>query len=109
MTEQKTTLGDVIRHQREMASLTMRQLSAMVGISNPYLSQIEHGLREPSKTVLHSIAQSLGVDPAELMPEETSSGVREAISADPDLTARQRRALIEVYEAMVAATAARRA
>ena len=53
------TLGEIIRRQRELAELPMRQLAAMVGISNPYLSQIERGLRAPSDHVLRSIADSL--------------------------------------------------
>ncbi|GAB3308916.1 helix-turn-helix domain-containing protein [Epidermidibacterium keratini] len=106
---QASSLGEMIRKQRELASLTMRQLSKMAGISNPYLSQIEHGLREPSQAVLREIATSLGIDPDELQPEAEEIGVRDAIAADPGLTAAQRRALTEVYTSMIAATAARRA
>ena len=101
-------LGDMIRRQRELASMTMRQLSTMAGISNPYLSQIEHGVREPSQTVLRQIAASLGMDPDELQREDDAPGVREAIDADAGLTAAQRRALKEVYSSMIAATAAKR-
>ena len=54
-----STLGGAIRRQRELAELPMRQLAAMVGISNPYLSQIERGLRAPSEQVLDAIAESL--------------------------------------------------
>jgi transcriptional regulator with XRE-family HTH domain len=54
-----STLGEAIRRQRELAELPMRQLAAMVGISNPYLSQIERGLRAPSDQVLDAIAESL--------------------------------------------------
>lgn len=103
-----STLGDMIRKQRELASLTMRQLSTMSGISNPYLSQIEHGLREPSQAVLREIAKSLGMDPDDLTPEEETPAVRDAIAADPGLTAAQRRALVEVYSSMIAATEAKR-
>lgn len=104
-----STLGGMIRQQRELASLTMRQLSTMSGISNPYLSQIEHGLREPSQSVLREIAKSLGMDPDELTPEDDAADVPAAIAADSGLTAAQRRALSEVYTSMIAATAARRA
>lgn len=106
---QASTLGDMIRRQRELASMTMRQLSKMAGISNPYLSQIEHGLREPSQAVLREIAASLGIDPDELQPAVEAPGVRDAIAADPGLTAAQRRALTEVYSSMIAATEAKRA
>ena len=53
------SLGEMIRRQREIAALPMRQLAAMAGISNPYLSQIERGLRDPSDQVLNAIADSL--------------------------------------------------
>jgi transcriptional regulator with XRE-family HTH domain len=121
-------VGEIIRRQRELAELSMRQVAAMAGISNPYLSQIEHGLRAPSADVLDTIAATLGI-PAEALrprtsdddhgptedhdhqeedrPDEHTSLVA-AISNDPGLTARQRRALIEIYTAMTEATAARR-
>lgn len=90
--------------------MTMRQLSSMAGISNPYLSQIEHGLREPSQNVVRQIALSLGLDPDDLAPSTDAEtiGVREAIDADGGLSAAQRRALKEVYSSMIAATAAKR-
>jgi transcriptional regulator with XRE-family HTH domain len=111
-----TALGDIIRHQRELAELPMRQLAAMVGISGPYLSQIERGLRAPSDHVLGAIARSLQTsasalhDQAEAMAPAQSapSAVMEAIQQDPDLTARQRQALIEVYTALTETTVARR-
>jgi transcriptional regulator with XRE-family HTH domain len=121
-------VGEIIRRQRELAELSMRQVAAMAGISNPYLSQIEHGLRAPSADVLDTIAATLGI-PAEALrprtgdddrgptedhdhreqdrPDEHTSLVA-AISTDPGLTARQRRALIEIYTAMTEATAAHR-
>jgi transcriptional regulator with XRE-family HTH domain len=110
------TLGEVIRRQRERAELPMRQLAAMVGISNPYLSQIERGLRVPSEHVLQAIAASLRtsadtlVDLAARTAGDASppSPVIAAIDQDTALTARQRRALAEVYTAMTEATAARR-
>jgi transcriptional regulator with XRE-family HTH domain len=84
----------------------MRQLADTVGISNPYLSQIENGLRAPSKTVVDAIARSLHLPPDELLeaagladePEE--SAVIDAIRADSRLTAHQRSVLIDVYEAL---------
>ncbi|WIM92961.1 helix-turn-helix transcriptional regulator [Actinoplanes oblitus] len=115
MAEQDTpvTLGEIIRRQRELAELSMRQLASMVGISNPYLSQIERGLRAPSERVLHAIAGSLRTTADALMAEAgpTEPGppaVLAAIAADPNLTARQRQALGEVYAAMAEATIARR-
>ena len=110
------TLGEIIRRQRELAALPMRQLAAMVGISGPYLSQIERGLRAPSEQVLGAIAKSLQTsaeqlqDQAEaLAPEQPEpSSVVVAIEHDPDLTARQRQALIEIYTALTEVTVARR-
>ncbi len=106
-------LGEIIRQQRELAELSMRQFAQLAGISNPYLSQIERGLRAPSEHVLEGIAgalkisadtlyQQAGVSP----PGEQAapSAVVDAIAADPGLTARQRTALKEVYEAFVAAS-----
>jgi transcriptional regulator with XRE-family HTH domain len=110
------TLGEVIRRQRELAELPMRQLATMVGISNPYLSQIERGLRAPSERVLHAIAASLRTSAdalLDLAADRTAGPTTEppvvtAIGEDPNLTARQRQALIEVYTAMTEATTARR-
>lgn len=119
-------VGELIRRQRELAELSMRQVAAMAGISNPYLSQIEHGLRAPSEAVLDTIAATLGVSPETLRPgRDDDHGAEEdyvpdqerpsehtsfvaAISTDPELTPRQRRALTEIYTAMTEATAGRR-
>jgi transcriptional regulator with XRE-family HTH domain len=115
---ESSTLGEIIRRQRELASLPMRQLAAMAGISNPYLSQIERGLREPSEHVLHAIADSLQVsaetlrstdeDDAERADGVAGSAVLDAIQADADLTPPQRRALQETYEAFREVTIERR-
>jgi transcriptional regulator with XRE-family HTH domain len=110
------TLGDIIRRQRELAELPLRQLATMVGISNPYLSQIERGLRAPSEQVLEAIAESLRTsadalyEQAERVAEEkpAKSPVLAAIDDDPDLTSRQRQALAEIYTALTEATKARR-
>jgi transcriptional regulator with XRE-family HTH domain len=120
-------IGEIIRRQRELAELSMRQVAAMAGISNPYLSQIEHGLRAPSADVLETIAATLGIQPDTLRPRPSDdhevaddldhdedqppsdrAALVAAISADPGLTARQRRALTEIYTAMTEATADRR-
>ena len=110
------TLGDIIRQQRELAELPLRQLATMVGISNPYLSQIERGLRAPSEHVLDAIADSLRTsadalyDQASRVAEEKppKSAVLAAIDDDPDLTSRQRQALAEIYSALTEVTRARR-
>jgi transcriptional regulator with XRE-family HTH domain len=104
-------LGEIIRRQRELAELSMRQVAAMAGISNPYLSQIERGLRAPSEEVLRAIADSLNVSADLLRGEEpaaSSTEVIEAIQSDSDLTASQRRSLIEAYEALRQVTIGRR-
>lgn len=91
----------------------MRQFAELAGISNPYLSQIERGLRAPSQHVLDGIAKALqlssdalyeqaGMPPPGSEPE--SNEVLEAIAADPRLTARQRKALAEIYESFVASS-----
>jgi transcriptional regulator with XRE-family HTH domain len=106
-----TSLGEIIRQQRELAELSMRQFAELAGISNPYLSQIERGLRAPSEQVLEAIAKTLkvsadalyeqaGVTPPGERPADTA--VLDAIAQDPNLTARQRSALRQVYEAFVA-------
>ena len=89
----------------------MRQLADLVGISNPYLSQIENGLREPSEKVLDAIAENLQLSADALYEhgarrsgedaDEEEAAVVAAIRADPRLTARQRQALLEVYAAFV--------
>jgi transcriptional regulator with XRE-family HTH domain len=95
-------LGEIIRRQREIAELSMRQVATMAGISNPYLSQIERGLRAPSEEVLRAIARTLNIS-ADLLrgeaPANDSAEVVEAIQSDPDLTVSQRRSLIEAYDA----------
>ena len=111
------SLGEIIRRQRELSELSMRQFARMVGISNPYLSQIERGLREPSEKVVEAIAKSLHLSADTLFeqaglaadeePEERA--VVDAIRADPALTARQRQALVEIYEAFTADKNERRA
>jgi transcriptional regulator with XRE-family HTH domain len=107
-------LGEIIRRQRELADLSMRQFAELAGISNPYLSQIERGLRAPSTQVLEGIADALKVSSEALYEqagveppgsgEPLDSAVLDAIAADERLTARQRTALREVYEAFVAAS-----
>jgi transcriptional regulator with XRE-family HTH domain len=103
-------LGEIIRRQRELSELSMRQFATLAGISNPYLSQIERGLREPSERVLDAIAATLEVSAASLyeqagvtVDEEPETGaVEQAVREDSRLTGRQRQALLEVYSAFVA-------
>lgn len=103
-------LGGFIRAQRQMADLTLRQLSAMTEVSNPYLSQIERGLHEPSLRVLRSIADALDfstetlLDAAGLTKDyaEAEDGATErAIRTSKGLTEAQRRALLAVYKSYV--------
>ena len=115
--EPPSALGEIIRRQRELSAMSMRQFSELVGISNPYLSQIERGLREPSERVVESIATALrttsdalyeqaGIDVDEPVAEGPS--VPDAVKADPRLNAAQRRALLAVYQAFVEAPRRRR-
>ena len=116
MADQQSPLGEIIRRQRELNALSMRRFADMVGISNPYMSQIERGLREPSEKVLDAIARSLDLSADALYEqagmtdsdEDEEPAVRVAIREDPRLNARQRRALFEVYDAFVGAQAPRR-
>ena len=110
-------LGEIIRKQRELADLSMRQFARMAGISNPYLSQIERGLRDPSEQVLEGIASALRVssdvlyEQAGMTPpgdEDEGQAVLDAIAADRRLTPRQRAALVETYCAFVGAPVRRR-
>jgi transcriptional regulator with XRE-family HTH domain len=102
-------LGEFIRRQRNLHELTLRQLAEMSGISNPYLSQIERGLREPSDKVVEALADNLQLS-ADALYEQAgrardggaapdASPVIEAIKADQRLTAKQRQALLTVYDA----------
>jgi transcriptional regulator with XRE-family HTH domain len=102
-------LGRFIRHQRQMANLSLRQLSALTHVSNPYLSQVERGLHEPSVRVLRSIAEALNVSAETLFQHAglvadgrtDTQGTEAAIRADRRLTDSQRRALLAVYRSYV--------
>jgi transcriptional regulator with XRE-family HTH domain len=103
------SLGEIVRRQRELSELSMRQFAALAGISNPYLSQIERGLREPSEHVAEAIAKVLQTSVSALYKEagideeQPESAVADAVAADPDLTPRQRQALLTTYDAFVRA------
>jgi transcriptional regulator with XRE-family HTH domain len=95
-------LGAFIRQQRKNAQLSLRNLAAQAGVSNPYLSQIERGLRNPSAEILQAIARALRISAETLYVkagflEERERDIEAAILADPSITERQRIALIEVY------------
>jgi len=115
--DQRSSLGEIIRRQRELTELSMRQFAGMVGISNPYMSQIERGLRDPSEKVLEEIARNLDVSADALYEQagmsdapdqEETTGVRAAIREDKRLNARQRRALLEIYDAFAGPESPRR-
>ncbi len=108
-------VGEFIKNQREVASMSVRRLATLANISNPYLSQIERGLRKPSADILQQIARALKISAETLYeragildPEHAGGrpGVRDAIAGDPLLTNEQRQALLNVYESFVAATSA---
>jgi transcriptional regulator with XRE-family HTH domain len=99
------SIGEYIRQQREQAKISLRQLASAAGVSNPYLSQIERGLRRPSAEILQQIAKGLRISAEALYVQagiledrEPDSGVRAAVLAAPDLTERQKQVLLEIYE-----------
>ena len=104
-------LGDFIREQRESARLSLRGLSDRAGISNPYLSQIERGLRKPSADILQQIARGLAISAETLYvragildPRDDDGApptdLEHAIGAAPDLDDRQKQVLIDLYRTM---------
>ena len=105
-------LGGFIKGQREVARLSMRRLAELAGVSNPYLSQIERGLRKPSAEILQQLAKALHISSETLFvraglldPDGTDrGGVREAIAADQRLTPEQRQALLDVYTSFVSSS-----
>jgi transcriptional regulator with XRE-family HTH domain len=111
-----SAIGAYIREQREQAKISLRQLAQSAGISNPYLSQIERGLRRPSADILQQIAKGLRISAEALYVqagflEDRAPGsvVREAVTTDPELTERQKQMLIEIYESFRKETAIARA
>ncbi len=103
-------VGAFIRNQREVASMSVRRLAEAAGVSNPYLSQIERGLRRPSAEILQQIAKALKISVetlyvrAGILTDESTAeiGVRQAIGSDPHLSPEQKQALLNVYESFVA-------
>jgi transcriptional regulator with XRE-family HTH domain len=99
-------LGDVgryIREQRRQAELSLRKLASQAGVSNPYLSQIERGLRQPSARILKDIAKALRISAetlyvrAGILDQEEPADLEDGIVRDPHLTERQKQVLIDVY------------
>lgn len=105
-------VGDFIKGQREVARMSVRRLAELAGVSNPYLSQIERGLRKPSADILQQIAKALQISAetlyvrAGLLSDQPmgDNEVRDAIARDPKLTPEQRGALLNVYDSFVASS-----
>jgi transcriptional regulator with XRE-family HTH domain len=111
---QMEALGSFIRTQRKLADLSLRELAEMTEVSNPYLSQLERGLHQPSVRVLKAIANALNVSAETLLVQAglldndaeaggtavAGSSVESAIRTDPILSDDQKEALINVYRAM---------
>ncbi|MGW1346366.1 helix-turn-helix domain-containing protein [Kribbella sp. NPDC002412] len=107
------SLGEYLAEQRRHAQLSLRQLSDLAGVSNPYLSQIERGLRKPSADVLQQLAKALRIsaetlyvragilDPDDGSDSRRASGVVDAVLLDPALNERQKRVLLDVYASFV--------
>ena len=98
-------LGDYIRQQRKTAQISLRQLARQAGVSNPYLSQIERGLRKPSAEILQQIAKALRISAEALYVQagileerEGSEAVTGAILSDELITERQKQVLLEIYD-----------
>ena len=98
-------LGDYLRDQRREARLSLRQLAEQAGVSNPYLSQIERGLRRPSAEVLQQLAKALRISAETLYVragfleahEDGERSVHLAVLSDPTLTERQKQVLLDIY------------
>lgn len=101
--------GAYVRAQRQLASLSLRQLSRLTRISNPYLSQIERGVHQPSVAVIRALADALELSAEDLLAHAAGLGegpgsarsTEAAIRSDPRLTPSQKQALLAVYRAMV--------
>ncbi|MGW4892601.1 helix-turn-helix domain-containing protein [Kitasatospora sp. NPDC004240] len=109
------SLGEYIREQRRNARYSLRQLAEAAGVSNPYLSQIERGLRKPSAEILQQIAKALRISAETLYVQAgileerrvEGPGLRAAILADPLINEQQKHALLAVYEAFLKENAAK--
>ncbi len=100
-------VGSFIRQQRERSAISLRKLAERAGISNPYLSQIERGLRKPSAEILKSIARALSIsaetlfERAGLLEGRKATDIEAAIRLDETLNERQKQALTEIYRSFV--------
>jgi transcriptional regulator with XRE-family HTH domain len=101
-----TGLGEYLKEQRNFAQMSIRQLAEAAGVSNPYLSQIERGLRRPSAEILQQIAKALRISAEQLyvragildQKEDADLAFGAALLADPGLTDRQKRVLLDIYD-----------
>lgn len=107
VTHAASDIGSFIKAQREAAQVSVRQLAEKAGVSNPYLSQIERGLRKPSAEVLSQIAKALRVSAevlyvqAGMLEPSEGSQVRDAIVTDTAITERQKQVLLDIYSSFV--------
>jgi transcriptional regulator with XRE-family HTH domain len=110
MTSLKADLGEYLREQRHSARLSLRQLADLAGVSNPYLSQIERGLKKPSAEILQQLAKGLRISAESLYvragildeQDDRQLETKAAILADPLLAERQKRVLLDIYDAFCA-------
>jgi transcriptional regulator with XRE-family HTH domain len=107
VTHAASDIGGFIKAQRELAQVSIRQLADKAGVSNPYLSQIERGLRKPSADVLNQIAKALRVSAevlyiqAGMLEPGEPNAVRDAIVTDTAITERQKQVLLDIYTSFV--------
>ncbi|MET0702080.1 MAG: helix-turn-helix transcriptional regulator [Mycobacterium sp.] len=107
VTHAASDIGGFIKAQRELAQVSIRQLADKAGVSNPYLSQIERGLRKPSADVLNQIAKALRVSAevlyiqAGMLEPGEPNAVRDAIVADTAITERQKQVLLDIYTSFI--------
>lgn len=107
MSTAASDIGSFIRAQRETAQVSMRQLAERSGVSNPYLSQVERGLRKPSADVLSQIAKALRVSAevlyvrAGILEASETSQVRDAVITDTAITERQKQVLLDIYASFI--------
>lgn len=104
---QRQAMGAYIRSQRELANMSLRQLSALTQVSNAYLSQVERGMHDPTVRVLLQIGEALHLSLEEMLRSSgagvpSGAGVEDAVAADPLLTDTEKQALLAVYRSYVA-------